>query len=267
MINSNEKGEINNQKEVVINIQNLSKNYGEIKALKQLDLEIYAGETFGLLGSNGAGKTTTVRLLNGIIKPTDGTATILGNDIILDTKKVKIVTGMLAESPGLFEKLTPVEFLEFFGSLYNVKKDKLKKRVNKLLTLFDLLDRENYLIEGFSHGMKQKVLIAATLINNPPVIFLDEPTNGLDPRAASMVKNLIKDLSIDGKKTIVICSHILPLVEELCDRIGLIHQGKLIALGTLEEILEQAGTKTLEEAFIELTGGKVEHEMREWRET
>jgi len=253
----------------VIHTEKLSKHYGtrgEIKALDGLDLEVYEGETFGLLGPNGAGKTTTVRLLSCIIKPTGGTATVNGYDILKDETKVKSITGMLAESPGLYEKLSAYEFLEFIGALYEVPANVLKERIDDLLKLFGLDDRRDDLLEGYSRGMKQKVLIAAALVHDPSILFLDEPTSGLDPRAALMVKDLIKKLAETAGKTIFICSHILPIVEELCDRIGIIDQGKLIAVGTVKEILTRTKTKTLEEAFIALTGGVEEKELLAWRE-
>lgn len=253
---------------VLIRTDKLSKYFGrggEIKAVDELDLEIFEGETFGLLGPNGAGKTTTVRLLNCIIRPTSGTATVNGFDIIKEETDVKRVTGLLAESPGLYEKLSAHEFLEFMGALYEVPGDILPERINDLLKLFGLFDRRDYLLEGYSRGMKQKILIAAALIHDPPILFLDEPTSMLDPRAALMVKDLIRKLADSAGKTIFICSHILPLVEELCDRIGIINQGRLIALGTVDEIIAQTRTKTLEEAFITITGGVEEKELLAWR--
>ena len=254
---------------VVIRTDDLSKYYGkgnEIRAVDEFNLEVYEGETFGLLGPNGAGKTTTVRLLNCIIKPTSGTATVNGYDILEEEDAVKRVTGLLAESPGLYEKLSAQEFLEFMGALYDVPKDILPERINDLLKLFGLQDRRDHLLEGYSRGMKQKVLIASALIHDPPTLFLDEPTSGLDPRAAHMVKELIEELADTAGKTIFICSHILPIVEELCDRIGIINQGRLIALGTVNEIIADTGTKTLEEAFINITGGVEERELLAWRE-
>ena len=253
---------------VLIEAKKLSKYYGkgEIKAVHQLDLTVYEGETFGLLGPNGAGKTTTVNLLNCIIKPTGGTAAVNGYDILKQETEVKRVTGLLAESPGLYEKLSAYEFLEFMGALYDVPGGILTGRIDELLKLFGLHDRRDYLLEGYSRGMKQKVLIAAALIHDPPILFLDEPTSTLDPRAALMVKDLVKGLAEKAGRTIFICSHILPLVEELCDRIGIINQGTLIAAGTVNDIITQANTKTLEEAFITLTGGVEEKELLAWRE-
>lgn len=250
----------------VIRTDKLSKHYGnEIRAVDELDLEVYEGETFGLLGPNGAGKTTTVRLLNCIIKPTSGTAAVNGYDILKDEREVKRVTGLLAESPGLYEKLSAYEFLEFMGALYDVSNEILPRRIEDLLKLFNLHDRRDFLLEGYSRGMKQKILIAAALIHDPPILFLDEPTSMLDPRAALMVKDLIKTLAESAGKTIFICSHILPVVEELCDRIGIINQGKLVAVGTIDEIIAEAKTKTLEDAFIAITGGVEEKELLAWR--
>ncbi len=256
-------------KKIVISTKNLSKYYGkndEIKAVDNLNLEVYEGETFGLLGPNGAGKTTTVRLLNCIIKPSHGTAQVNGFDLIKDDIEVKRITGLLAESPGLYEKLSAYEFLEFMGALYDVPEKILPNRIESLLKLFGLYHRKEHLLEGYSRGMKQKILIAAALIHDPPVLFLDEPTSTLDPRTALMVKNLIKGLSEKAGKTIFICSHILPIVEELCNRIGIIHNGKLIAIGTLKDILARTKTKNLESAFIELTGGMEEKELFGWRD-
>ncbi|MCJ2520703.1 MAG: ABC transporter ATP-binding protein [Candidatus Thermoplasmatota archaeon] len=234
--------------------------------MDELNLEIYEGETFGLLGPNGAGKTTTIRLLNCIIRPTSGSATVNGYDILNDQMDVRRVTGLLAESPGLYEKLSAHEFLEFIGALYDVPSDIIPDRIDDLLKLFGLHERRDHLLEGYSRGMKQRVLIAAALIHDPPILFFDEPTSTLDPRAALMVKDLIRGLARDAGKTIFISSHILPIVEELCDRIGIIDQGRLIALGTVEEVLSQTGTKTLEKAFIDLTGGVKEKELLTWRE-
>lgn len=253
----------------VARITNLSKHYGkagEVKAVDRLNLDVYEGETFGLLGPNGAGKTTTVRLLNCIIKPTNGTATVAGHDITKNPDQVKRQTGLLAESPGLYEKLSAYEFLEFMAALYDVPQNILPQRIEKLLTLFNLTDRQNHLLEGYSRGMKQKILLAAAMIHDPPILFLDEPTSTLDPRAALMVKELIKELADQAGKTIFICSHILPIVQELCDRIGIINQGQLIALGTVKELLDQASVDTLEDAFIRLTGGVEERELLAWRD-
>jgi ABC-2 type transport system ATP-binding protein len=254
---------------VLIRTSDLSKFYGksrEIKALNRLNLEVHRGETFGLLGPNGAGKTTAIRLLNCIVKPTTGTATVAGHDILTDQMEIKRMTGLLAESPGLYEKLSANEFLEFMGALYEVPQDIIPNRIDELLKLFGLETRRDHLLEGYSRGMKQRILIAAALIHDPPILFLDEPTSTLDPRAAHMVKDLVKKLSEDAGKTVFISSHILPVVEELCDRIGIIDHGSLVSLGTVKEIKNQTGTETLESAFIDITGGVEQKELLAWRE-
>lgn len=254
--------------EPVISTDSLCKHYGradEVKAVDMLDLEVYKGETFGLLGPNGAGKTTTIRLLNCIVKPTRGTASVSGCNIVEQETDVKRSTGLLAESPGLHEKLSAREFLEFMGALYDLPESVLKERTEELLKLFGLYDRRDYLLESYSRGMKQKVLIASALIHDPPILFLDEPTSMLDPRAALMVKDLIRKLADGAGKTIFVCSHILPLVEELCDRIGIIDRGRLVALGTVEEIIAQTQARTLEQAFVAITGGVEDKELLAWR--
>lgn len=252
----------------MIQTKELSKYYGrrgEIHALEDLNLSVYEGETFGLLGPNGAGKTTTIRLLACIIKPTSGSASINGYDINKKVDDAKRSTGLLAESPGIYEKLSAREFLDFMGNLYDVPSDILRTRIDELLRLFGLSERSDYLIEGFSTGMKQKLLIAAALIHDPPILFLDEPTSSLDPAAAHMVKDLIKELVHNAGKTIFLCSHQLPIVEELCDRIGIINKGRLVAVGTVNEIKTSAGVQTLEEAFIKLSGIAIEEELLAWR--
>jgi ABC-2 type transport system ATP-binding protein len=252
----------------IIVTKGLSKYYGKgamIRAVDGIDLEVMEGETFGLLGPNGAGKTITIRMLNCIISPTAGTATVAGHDIIAEKNMVKRETGLLAETPGLYEKLSANEFLEFMGSLYDVPPDLLPQRIDELLKLFGLSQRADQLLEGYSRGMKQKILIASSLIHDPSIIFLDEPTSSLDPKAGHMVKDLIRDLASEAGKIVFVSSHVLPVVEELCDRIGIINEGRLIALGRVEEILEETGSSTLEDAFIEVTGGVEQRELLAWR--
>jgi len=249
-------------------VRSLSKHYGrrnEVRAVDRLSLEVYPGETFGLLGPNGSGKTTTIRMLNGIVRPTSGRAVVNGYDISTQMDDVKRSTGLLAESPGLYEKLSPREYLEFVGSLYDVDMKLLKDRAERLLELFGLEQRGDDLLEGFSRGMKQKVLIAAALIHDPPIVFLDEPTSALDPLASLVVRDLIKDLAEKAGKTVFVSSHILSLMEEVCDRIAIIDRGKAVAVGTVTEIVELSGTSTLEDAFIKLTGGTGHPDALSWR--
>ncbi|MHA1649381.1 MAG: ABC transporter ATP-binding protein [Candidatus Helarchaeota archaeon] len=249
-----------------IQTENLTKQFGNITALDNLTLNVAHGITFGLLGPNGAGKTTTVRLLTCIIKPTSGTAFVNGINL-KDADKIKAITGLLPEQPGVFGKLTAVEFLEFMGSLYNVSPTILNDRIEDLIEMFDLDERKNDLLETYSRGMKQKILLASALVNDPAILFLDEPTSNLDPQAARMVKDLIKQLSKKLEKTVFICSHMLPLVEEICDRIGIIVKGTLLFEGTIPEILAETHSKTLEEAYLKLAGTKAtEKELLAWRQ-
>ncbi len=246
--------------------KDLTKKFGNIIAVNNLNLKIPYGKTYGLLGPNGAGKTTTVRMLNAIISPTSGTAEIVGYDIKTQSKHVKINCGFLPESPGLYQKLTAKEFLEFVGELYYLPKDIISTRIEELLDIFNLEGRENDLLEGYSRGMKQKVCLCAALIQDPKIIFLDEPTSNLDPAAARMVKDLISDLARKADKTIFICTHLLDAAEELCDLIGIIDKGELKVEGSPKEIIESAVTKNLEEAYLKIMGVSKIEDLLAWRE-
>ena len=246
--------------------QNLTKDFGNVIAVKNLNLKILYGKTYGILGPNGAGKTTTVRILNSIISPTAGTAQVAGYDIINQSKEVKMNCGFLPESPGLYQKLTAVEFLEFIGELYYLPKEVISSRVDELLELFDLEDRENDLLEGYSRGMKQKVCLCAALIQDPKIIFLDEPTSNLDPAAAKMVKDLISDLAKKADKTIFICTHLLDAAEDLCDMIGIIDKGVLKVEGSPRDIINSVNAKDLEDAYLKIMGATKIEDLLAWRE-
>jgi len=253
-------------KAYAIRTQNLSKNFGNVLAVDKLTLNIPYGKTYGLMGPNGAGKTTTVRMLNAIISKTSGNASIGGYDIVTESKKVKMICGFLPESPGLYSKLTAKEFLEFIGELYYLQKDVISARINELLELFNLEGRENDLLESYSRGMKQKVCLCAALIQDPGILFLDEPTSNLDPAVARMVKDLISQLAKKADKTIFICTHLLDTAEELCDLIGIIVDGQLKIEGTPREIIESVGAKDLEEAYLKITGASHIDDLLGWRE-
>ncbi|MFX1242907.1 MAG: ABC transporter ATP-binding protein [Promethearchaeota archaeon] len=246
--------------------KNLTKNFGNIVAVRDLNIEIPYGSTYGLLGPNGAGKTTTVRMLNAIISPSNGTASIGGYDILTQANDVKMICGFLPESPGLYQKLTAKEFLEFIGELYYLPKATIASRIDELLDLFDLEGRENDLLEGYSRGMKQKVCLCAALIQDPKIIFLDEPTSNLDPAAARMVKDLISDLAKKADKTIFICTHLLDAAEELCDIIGIIDKGTLKLEGRPNDIIESQNAKDLEDAYLKIMGAKHLEDLLSWRE-
>lgn len=251
---------------LAIATKDLTKIFGDIVAVKDLNIEIPYGTTYGLLGPNGAGKTTTVRMLNAIISPTNGTALVGGYNILSQSKDVKMICGFLPESPGLYAKLTAKEFLEFIGELYYLPKATISNRITELLDIFDLEGRENDLLEGYSRGMKQKICLCAALIQDPKIIFLDEPTSNLDPAAARMVKDLISDLAKKADKTIFICTHLLDAAEELCDVIGIIDNGAIKVQGSPKEIIESQGAKDLEDAYLKLMGSTHIDDLLAWRD-
>jgi ABC-2 type transport system ATP-binding protein len=234
--------------------------------VKDLNLKIPYGVTYGLLGPNGAGKTTTVRMLNSIITPTSGSAQVVGYSIITQSTQVKMNSGFLPETPGLYQKLTAKEFLEFVGELYYLPKEVIFSRIDELISIFDLEGRENDLLEGYSRGMKQKVCLCAALIQDPKIVFLDEPTSNLDPAAARMVKDLISALAKKADKTIFICTHLLDAAEELCDLIGIIDNGIIKAEGSPREIIESAKAEDLEEAYLKIMGASRIEDLLAWRE-
>ncbi len=205
-------------------------------------------------------------MLNSIISPTSGTAKVVGYDIITESQQVKINCGFLPESPGLYQKLTAKEFLEFVGELYYLPKEVISSRIEEFLDLFDLEGRENDLLEGYSRGMKQKVCLCAALIQDPKIIFLDEPTSNLDPAAARMVKDLISDLAKKADKNIFICTHLLDSAEELCDLIGIIDKGVLKVEGSPKEIINSANAKDLENAYLKIMGATRIEDLLAWRE-
>jgi ABC-2 type transport system ATP-binding protein len=249
-----------------IRTTNLTKNFGSIIAVKNLNLKIPYGKTYGLLGPNGAGKTTTIRILNGILSKSSGKAIVGGFDVQAQEKEVKKKCGFLPESPGLYSKLTAREFLEFIGELYYLPKSILEERINELIELFELSGRKNDLLEGYSRGMKQKVCLCAALIQDPEIVFLDEPTSNLDPASARMVKNLISELVKKAEKTVFICTHLLDAAEELCDIIGILYDGELKVEGTPKEIIDSVGAKDLEDAYLKITGAFHIDDLLAWRE-
>lgn len=248
-----------------IETHDLTKNFGNLTAVNKLNIKIPYGKTYGLLGPNGAGKTTTVRVLNAIISKTSGNASIGGYDLVLQSEEVKRICGFLPESPGLYSKLTAQEFLEFIGELYYLPKEVISARINELLEIFNLEGRENDLLESYSRGMKQKICLCAALIQDPQIIFMDEPTSNLDPAATRMVKDLILELAKKADKTVFICTHLLDAAEELCDIIGIIIDGKLKIEGTPKEIIDSVGAKDLEEAYLKITGASRIEDLLAWR--
>lgn len=222
--------------DVIIRTENLTRHFGDVVAVQDLTLDVRAGEVFGFLGHNGAGKTTTVRLLNGILGATSGTVEVLGLNPLTDGPALRRRTGVLTETPSLDDRLTANETLTIYGRLYGVDRGRLRTRVADLLGQFDLLDRCDALVGGFSRGMRQRLALARALLHDPEVIFLDEPTAGLDPVGRREVHDLITELSRSGGRTIFMCTHDLAEAQKLCGRVGVMGEGNLVALGTLEEL-------------------------------
>jgi ABC-2 type transport system ATP-binding protein len=245
-----------------IRASSLTKQFGKLVAVRDLTLEVASGEVFGFLGPNGAGKTTTIRMLTGLVRPTSGTALVAGYDVASEAREVKRRVGYLAETPYLYGKLSGREFLAFMGGLYEVPPQVARQRAERLLSLFELADKSEDLIETYSHGMRQKLALAGALLHEPPVLFLDEPTSGLDPRSARLVKDLLIAL-VERGQTVFLSTHVLEIAEQLCHRVGIIDHGEVVATGTLDELRSQARTEaySLEDVFLQLTGGSEEREL------
>lgn len=231
--------------EVAIHAERLSRTFGDpagedgIVAVDQLTLDVYRGEVFGFLGHNGAGKTTTVRLLNGVLAPTGGCMRVLGYDPVEDGAILRRHTGVLTETPSLDEKLSALENLTIYARLYGVAEGRVADRVEELLVEFGLDSRATEMVGGYSRGMKQRLALARTLLHNPRLIFLDEPTAGLDPVATRNVHELITRLSRSAGHTIFLCTHNLMEAQRLCHRVGVIERGRLVAMGTPEELAQE----------------------------
>lgn len=239
----------------MIKIENLVKKYQSVVAVDQLNLEIPKGQLFGFLGPNGAGKTTTIKLLMGLLKPTDGSITLNGLNIHEDPVKAKAMVGYIPDRPYIYEKLTGMEYLEFIADLYSIEKKIVRSRALKFLEFFDLKEYANELIEGYSHGMKQKLIISGALIHSPEIVVVDEPMVGLDPRGARQVKDLFRDLCKEGT-TLFMSTHSLGIAEAMCHRVGIILKGRMMAVGSVADLRKQAQQEhgDLEEIFLKLTG-------------
>ncbi len=219
--------------------EGLTRHFGEKVAVERLDLRVEHGEVFGFLGPNGAGKTTTVRLLNGILSATAGRAYVLGLDVASQGSQIRRHTGVLTETPSLYEALTARENLATFGDLYGVAEDRLPSRVDLVLEQIGLRDRADERVAGYSKGMRQRLAIARALLHEPEILFLDEPTASLDPAAARQVTGMIQELSQHGGRTVFLCTHNLDEAQRLCDRVGVIDRGVLRAIGTPRELAKQ----------------------------
>jgi ABC-2 type transport system ATP-binding protein len=238
----------------MIKLVSLTKRYGKLIAVNGINLEVAQGEVFGFLGPNGAGKTTTIKMMAGLLQPTGGTAIIGGYDIRQEPLKAKFITGFIPDRPFLYEKLTATEFMNFVANLYEMHDT--KSRISELLDLFGLSEWAHELVENFSHGMKQRLVMASSLLHRPKVLVVDEPMVGLDPRGARLVKDIFKDLASKGV-TVFMSTHTLEIVEQMCTRVAIINKGDIIAEGSVEDLGRMASMQGshLEPIFLRLTGG------------
>ncbi len=238
----------------MIELIDLTKKYGDFLAVDNLNLTIPEGEIFGFIGPNGAGKTTTIKMMGGILAPTSGVVKICGLDIAAHPEEAKSKIGFIPDRPYVYEKLTGMEFLRFTADLYGVEDVIFLKKAGENLALFALSDWADELIESYSHGMKQRLIMAAALLHDPRVIIVDEPMVGLDPMAIKMVKELFRKLGQKGV-TIFMSTHTLIVAEEICDRIGVLRKGSLLATGAVHELQKTAGVTDadLEAVFLNLT--------------
>ena len=241
----------------MIQLIELGKRFGNLVAVDGINLRVGTGEVFGFLGPNGAGKTTTIKMMAGLIKPTSGKVFIDGWDLAEHPKQAKQVVGFIPDRPFLYEKLTALEFLKFIAGLYNFSSNGVEDKIDYLFGLFGLTDWRNELIESFSHGMKQRLVMASAFVHQPKLIIVDEPMVGLDPKGAKLVKEVFRGFCAKGG-TIFMSTHTLEIAEEVCDRIAIIQEGKIIAIGNMKELRERTGSdgKNLESVFFKLTGGE-----------
>jgi ABC-2 type transport system ATP-binding protein len=246
----------------MIRIEGLTKAYGKLLAVDQIDLEVHKGELFGFLGPNGAGKTTTLRMIAGIIRPTAGRIWLGGDDVIANPLAAKMRLGYIPDRPFVYDKLTGGEFLRFVAGLYGKDGDAVERRIDELLEIFELAGWKDSLVESYSHGMRQKLIISSALIHRPECIVVDEPMVGLDPKGARLLKALFREF-VNRGGTVLMSTHTLEVAEAMCDRIAIIQRGKIVACGTMAELREQtaSGNASLEDLFLRLTGGATMREL------
>jgi ABC-2 type transport system ATP-binding protein len=248
----------------MIAIHDLVKRYGTFTAVNGISLEVASGEIHGFLGPNGAGKTTTIRMVAGLLKPTSGRIVVNGHDLAAEPASAKASLGFIPDRPFLYEKLTAGEFLRFHGGLYGLDGASVGERVHEMLELFELRRWENELVESFSHGMKQRLVMCAAFLHRPQAVLVDEPMVGLDPRGARLIKDIFRRMSARGV-AILMSTHTLEVAQEMCDRISIILQGRIIACGTVAEVRAMAGNPDdqLTSVFLKLTGGSGLQEIDE----
>ena len=250
--------------ETLIETCDLYKRFGEKLAVNNVSFDVYGGEVFGFLGPNGAGKTTTIKMIVGLLQPTSGTVKVAGYNVQTQSLLAKASCGYVPDTPNLYAKLTGRELLRFVSDLYNLDRSQVTHRIDELLRMFDLSAAADDTVDSYSHGMQQKTSLAAALMHDPKVLVLDEPTVGLDPKSARLIKDILRQLA-DRGAAVMLSTHILEIAERMCDSIGIINKGQLIAVGTMDELrtLDKTGQTSLEDIFLSLTGGVEEAEIAE----
>jgi ABC-2 type transport system ATP-binding protein len=248
----------------MIEVRDLVKRYGTFTAVNGISLQVAPGEIHGFLGPNGAGKTTSIRVIAGLLKPTSGSVAIAGHDLALEPEAAKAALGFIPDRPFIYEKLTAGEFLRFHGGLYGMDGNGIHARVAEMLELFELQRWEGELVESFSHGMRQRLVMCAAFLHRPRAVLVDEPMVGLDPRGARLIKQVFRHMSERGV-AILMSTHTLEVAQEMCDRISIINRGAIIARGTVDELREVAGSpgEQLTPVFLKLTGGSALQEIDE----
>ena len=248
----------------MIQTQDLVKQYGAFTAVDGVSLDVLPGQIHGFLGPNGAGKTTTIRMIAGLLKPTTGRIIVNGHDLAVDPEKAKASLGFIPDRPFIYEKLTAREFLRFHGGLYGLDGSHVETRATEMLELFELQRWQDELVESFSHGMKQRLVMCAAFLHRPHAVLVDEPMVGLDPRGARLIKDVFRRMADNGV-AILMSTHTLEVAQEMCDRLSIILKGRIIASGTVSELLALAGAEDdqLTQVFLKLTGGSGLQEIDE----
>jgi ABC-2 type transport system ATP-binding protein len=244
-----------NDGSTALQVETVSKTFGTIRAVDGISLSLKKGEILGLLGPNGSGKSTTMKMILGVIKPDFGSIHILGRDVVKDAVETKQTVGYVPETPQLYEFLSGIEYLDFVADMFGMSDELRKERITQFLDALELSGHENQMISGYSQGMKQKIAITAALMHRPPLLIMDEALNGLDPRSAKIVKDLLRSLAKEGF-AVLFSTHVLEIAEAICDRVAIMYQGRILAVGTVPELRGKAGLpgSSLEEVFLKITG-------------
>jgi ABC-2 type transport system ATP-binding protein len=241
--------------EAALLVDKISKSFGTTRAVDGISLSLRKGEILGLLGPNGSGKSTTMKLVLGVIKPDSGSIRVFGKDVVNDSVETKQIVGYVPETPQLYEFLSGIEYLDFVADMYGMGDDLRKVRISQFLEALEMTGHENLMISGYSQGMKQKIALTGALMHRPQLLILDEALNGLDPRSAKIVKDLLRNLAKEGF-AVLFSTHVLEIAEAICDRVAIMYQGKVLAVGTVSELRRSAGLpgSSLEEVFLKITG-------------